>query len=360
MNTGEAGRARMARLFREQAQGCARLGSPMYADLLQRAGDDIDAGGVLADVLSGHEEDYGPSALALRLAGAVHRIVLEGRESGLAAFFPSADGRYDGARAWPEFTAALQRHRVRIRELLQTPPQTNEVGRSAILVGALLQLSASYQLPIRLLEFGASAGLNMLVDAYCYDLAPDVVVGDPGSPVVLSRPWAEPRGAWPPTDAGFHVTERLGCDPNPADPLSHEDQLRLMSYVWPDQVERIARLRAAFDVAASVPPTVEQERAIYFIARELAEPRPGVLTVVWHSVVWQYIDADERAAIVDVLQAAGATATPDAPIAHVAFEPVRPTPDRKFAFLGTLQVWPGDGEHVIAEGQGHGPPVVWR
>ena len=68
----------MSEQFRKQAQACGNLGSPMYAELLGLVADDIDAEGVTATVLAGHEDDPGPSALALRLAGSVHRLVLEG------------------------------------------------------------------------------------------------------------------------------------------------------------------------------------------------------------------------------------------------------------------------------------------
>ena len=65
-------------LFRQQARACRHLGSPMYDVLLTRLADDLAAGGPTAAVLRGHEHDPGPSALALRLAGAVHRLVLDG------------------------------------------------------------------------------------------------------------------------------------------------------------------------------------------------------------------------------------------------------------------------------------------
>jgi len=60
--------------FREQARGCGNLGSGMYDELLRRVADDLDAGGPTVAVLAGHEDDPGPSALALRLAGSVHRL----------------------------------------------------------------------------------------------------------------------------------------------------------------------------------------------------------------------------------------------------------------------------------------------
>src|SRR5437763_1692936 len=104
----------MARLFREQGDGCARLGSPLYAELLRLCGDDIEGGGVLADVLAGHEEDPGPSALALRLVGAVHRIVLSGRAPELAPYYPSVGGTADATAAWPAFrdVVAANKHDI--------------------------------------------------------------------------------------------------------------------------------------------------------------------------------------------------------------------------------------------------------
>jgi hypothetical protein len=356
----ETGRARMARLFREQAEGCGRLGSPLYAGLLARAGDDIDRGGVVAKALAGHEADSGPSALALRLAGAVHRLVLTGRAPELAEYYPSVGGVADADAAWRAFRHVVADRPDEIRALLASPPQTNEVGRSTILIGALLTLAATFHLPVRLLEFGASAGLNLRADAFRYELAPDVVIGDPASSVVLHRPWAEPAAVWPPTSAPLRIVERRGCDPDPADPLTRDGQLRLTSYVWPDQVERLARLRGAFDVAARVPAVVERAGAAEFLARRLADAPAGVVTVVWHSVVWQYVGADERADVLEQLQRAGARATAGQPLAHVSFEPVRPTPDRRYAFHGSMTVWPGGEERLIADGQGHGPPVTWH
>ena len=86
---------RMVALVREQAESCAALGSPLYAFLLQRVADDIEAGGPAYDVLRGHEDDPGPSALALRLMGGVHRLVLEGRAPALALTYPSVGGSGD-------------------------------------------------------------------------------------------------------------------------------------------------------------------------------------------------------------------------------------------------------------------------
>jgi hypothetical protein len=158
---------------------------------------------------------------------------------------------------------------------------------------------------------------------------------------------------------GVEIAERSGCDADPVE-LSPSGELRLLSYVWADQADRLDRLRNAFSIAMQTGVVVERATAVEFLWRQLSDPHPGVITVVWHSVVWQYLDKEEREKVLALLTDAGSRTSADAPLAHVAFEPVRPTPDRRYAFLASERVWPGRFEHVIAEGQGHGPPVVWH
>src|SRR5918912_144519 len=86
-------RSRIARRLRRQADSCRPLGSPLYAGLLERAAADAEAGGVVAHVLEGRDLDPAGSALAFRLMGAVHRLVLEGKAPTLARHFPTAGGR---------------------------------------------------------------------------------------------------------------------------------------------------------------------------------------------------------------------------------------------------------------------------
>ncbi|TDC71351.1 DUF2332 domain-containing protein [Actinomadura sp. GC306] len=327
-----------------QARGCAELGSPMYAELLARAAD--DPGGAVAGVLDGRPEP----ASVLRMLGTVHRLVLEGRAPDLAAHYPTAGGTADPLAAWPAFRAVLAEHAAEIREGLGDPPQTNEVGRASPLVGGLLSVAAATGLPVRLLELGASAGLNLRADHFRFRHGSGAY--GPESPVVLEDAW---RGL-PPVDAPLAIAERLGCDPSPLDPAAPDAQRLLLSYVWPDQAARVERLRAAFEVAARVPATVVRAGAADFLA-DLA-PEPGVATVVWHSTMWAYLGEDEAARLRGHVERAGAAATPDAPVAHLSFE--GRVPSRLDATqVVTLRLWPDGGETVLGQGPAHGLPLTW-
>lgn len=348
-------RARMARHIRKQGEGCANLGSPLYAELLRRLADDVESGGPGAEVLDGHEEDPGPSALALRLMGAVHRLVLEGSAPGLAVHYPSVGGDGDPAGAWTALRAVLGRHKDELRGLLDQPPQTNEVGRAAALIGGLAHVVDRWPHPVRLFEIGASAGLNLRADHFRVELTDGRGFGPPDSPVVLRDAW---RGRIPPLGGRVDVVERAGCDTAPLDPTTADGRLRLTSYVWPDQIARLERLRGALDVAARVPATVDQRPAAEFVDR--IELVPGATTVLWHSVMWQYLDRAEQAAVAARLDALGATATDESPLAHLALEPRRRTPDSDHEFLLVMRTWPAGEERILCTAAGHGPPIVWE
>jgi hypothetical protein len=343
--------------LRAQAEQCTRHGSPLTGVLLHGAAADYDRRGPTYDLMSPLADDPSGTVPSLRLAGALHRLVLQRRAPELALYYPSVGGTGAAAEAWPVARRTIAEHLEDLREAVRRPVQTNEVGRSAALYGGLLHLAASTGLPVRLLEIGASAGLNLLVDRFAYDVADGVVLGDPTSPVVLHRPWS---GNLPPYDIAPHVVERAGCDPSPLNPGSDEDRLTLTSYVWADQLARFERLRGALALAAEHGVAVERLPASDFLARELRSARDGVVTVVWHSVVWQYLTKPERAAVDQLVAAAGAAATERAPLAHLRLEPARVVGTGDFGFHVTLTTWPGGQVRLLAEAEGHGPPVLWQ
>ena len=352
---GDAGASRMVARVRQQAEACGRLGSPLYLFLLNRVADDVEAGGPAADLLRGHENDSGPSGLALRLMGGAHRLVLERRAPALALTYPSVGGTGDPDAAWAALRDVLVEHHDELRAAMGSPPQTNEVGRSSALVGGLLHVLAQDDRPLRLVEIGASGGLNLRADRFRFELADGRSVGPAGSPVVLRDPW---RGRLPPLRDELPVVERLGCDVAPLDPTTTEGRLGLTSYVWPDQRERLERLRGAIDLAATVPATVERAGAADYLDR--LELRPGTTSVVWHSVMWQYLDADEQARAAARLDELGRASSGSAGFAHLSLVPRRPAPGQPHEFLVVLRTWPDGSDRVLGASSPHGPVTTWE
>ena len=339
---------------RAQALHCRRAGRPLMAAVLDGAAGDLEAGGPTAALLGPHVDDPVGSLPALRLAAALHRMVLERQAPALAVHYPSVGGTL--GEVWPVARDVIGENLDRLSELMLRSVQTNEVGRSTALLGGLLHAVQDTGLPVRLLEVGASAGLNLHVDRFAHVLGNGAVLGDPTSPVQLIDPWT---GELPPYDVPLEIVERRGCDPAPLDPTTAADRLTLTSCVWGDQVVRFERLRGALLVAAARPLTVEASPASAFLERELADLHDGVVTVVWHSVVRQYLGRTERERVAALIAAAGARATSRAPLVHLALEPAR-LEDATIEFQVRLSTWPGGQERVLADCEGHGPPVHWR
>jgi hypothetical protein len=343
------GRAHVAALLREQAGWCRRLGSTLYATLLDAATDDVVGSGPTWDVLRGHEADAPGSALALRFLGAVHRLVLDGRAPALASYYPSAGGSAGADGAWAAFRDVLAQPGDALRPLVDRPVQTNEVGRSAALLAGFLDVARNGGLPLRLLEIGASAGLNLRWDHFRYE-APGWTWGDPASPVRLTDVFSHAA----PLPAGtVRVAARLGCDRAPLDPTTDDGLLTLRSYVWPDQLRRHELLRGAVAVARRVPASVDRADAPEWLARHLAHPTPGHATVVYHSIFWQYVPPEGQRALRETLIDAGGRASSDAPLAWVRLEPA----GKDGPFVVRMTAWPGGADRQIAVVSPHGPPV---
>ena len=338
-----------------QAKACAALGSPMYAGLLDRLAEDIEAGGPTAMVLRGHEDDTGPSALALRLLGSVHRLVLERRAGALGAFYPSVGGTWDLEAGATAFGALLEREPDAVREWLDRVPQTNEVGRATALMGGLLHLSETARLPVRLFEIGSAGGLNLLVDRFGYVDDSGTVFGDTSSPVRLEPAWrGEQLTPWP----ELRMDERVGSDLLPLDAGTTEGRLALTAYVWPDQADRLERLRGALSLAQLAPPDVRRQGAGDFV--EDIELREGATTVVWHSVMWQYLPRDEQATAAAGIEKLGQQANEGKPFVHLLFEPLRRTPESDHEFLVVMTSWPGGERRILGRAAPHGIPVTWE
>jgi hypothetical protein len=339
--------------LRSQGRFCGASGSTMYDELFDLVASDVEAGGVFATILSGHEDDSARDAVPLRLLGGLHRLVLDGRAPALRRWYPSAGGTWDAGAAWPEILVAAADHTDSLRAALGQPPQTNEVGRSAALIGGLLRINRGFDFPIRLFEIGSSAGLNLRADHYHYRHAGGQW-GPVDSPVTIDDVW---HGRLPPAGP-VRIVERHGYDIAPIDVTRADGEMTVLSYVWPDQDARLDRLRGAIAVARNVPARLVRRTAADAVAGlTLAD---GALTVLWHSITWQYLSDDERNAIRDSVNALGAQATARSPFAHLTLEPARDRPGTPIMFLVRARIWPGGELEILGQCHPHGPPVNWQ
>lgn len=340
----------LADRFRRHAESLVRVGrSPLYVRLMGAAADDIDRGGPVARLFAGIPAPPG-SVPQLRLMGALHYLVLSGQSPELAAFYPSAGGEEPVEGVWSVALAAIDDHFDQIRHRLRRTVQTNEPGRSAVLFAGLLWLTDRHRRPIRLLEVGASAGLNLLADRYAY-VVDGRELGDPASPLRFEQPWAPA----PPIDldgvaARLRITARAGCDPSPLDPTRPDDQITLLSYIWPDELHRIDRMRAALSVAAEDPVLVTAGRGSEWLPGVLAAGGDGELTVVWHSVMRQYVEPGEWDAIERALDG-----RPD--VVRLSMEPAF---DQRARMQLTVHDPAGAPARLLADCDDHGLPIRWE
>lgn len=336
--------------FREQSRFCAEYGSPFTAELISRLADDIEAGGPAQVLVAQWPGNPRADALSLRMAGALHAAALTGRDARLAASYPPARTNWSMEETWPLARAFLERETAWVSEFMRSPPQTNETRRSIALLLAFLTFARQWPGPIDMLEIGASAGLNLNWDRFSYRTR-HWSWGEPG-PVLIDTDW---QGPAPPIEVRPDIRSRAACDLNPLDIRDEAARLRLRSYIWPDQADRLARFDGAVALALQHDVRVERADAAEWLERKLHGRATDAATIVYHSVFLQYPPPDVRAAIVKVIRDAGAAASKHAPLAWVRLEPEGVTDGKRDStrFVIDLTVWPGGERRILGYTDGH-------
>lgn len=336
--------------FLRQASACDDLGSPFTARLCRIAGTRLNGDTAVGQrILEWQGDPTGlGDALALRLAGALHALVRAGRNPALAAVYPPHAIDDDGL--WTAVETTLRRDEVFLLDWLRSPPQTNEVRRSAALLPGFLTLGAMFDKPLVLSEVGASAGLNLHWDHYGYRLGE--VSWGPASSVTLTPEWQGP----PPPLAQLTIADRAGCDLKPLDPSSPGDRERLMAYIWADQQERLERTGHALEIAAASAIRVERADAVDWLEQRFSKVHEGCVHVVYHSIAWQYLPGPLKERGEALIRNAGARATVTAPLARLQME-ADGKPDG--AAL-VLELWPLGTRHEIGRADFHGRWVKWQ
>jgi hypothetical protein len=334
--------------FCEQARLCRTVGSPFTAEVLETLAQTLDFETETGRTLLAWPGDPMRDALPLRIAGGLKALAQANEDADLSALYAARTG--DCAAV---VSRVVQQWDAWLLPWLESAPQTNEVGRSGVLWPGMMEIAHRFGPRVELLELGASAGLNLNLDRYGYNLG-GVHAGDDQALVQLAPVWSGPS----PRFAKIDVVERRGVDLNPLDVSNPDIAARLLAYVWPDQPERLARIAAAIAVAHHHPPQVERGDGANWIERALAEPQEaGVTRVVYHSIALQYFPQAARERVITAIRQAGEKASADRPLAWLSMEFSAHVTTH--AVL-SLQCWPGTGSReTLAHVHPHGAALTW-
>ena len=333
-----------------QAEHAAKAGAPNTARVIRAELAILDTDTGLARRMSNWAGLSLEDAMPLRVAGGLHWLVLSGADRGLEPVY--AGLTTDQATIDAIVAGLATQYDAPLMAWLDSPPQTNEAGRSASFMAALLWLSQRLGPKFEMNEIGASAGVNTMMERYRYDLG-GVEVGPADSPMRLKPEWRGP----PPPRGEVEIVAIRGCDTAPVGLADPAEALRLKAYVWPDALDRMGRIDASAALAGQSPPLIERKDAGTFVEERLEAPQePGVTRVLYHSIVWQYLPEATRRSITAAIEQAGTRATADKPLAWVRLETNRET----FRHELTVRFWPGGDEPaLLAEAHPHGAWVEW-
>lgn len=348
MNTRGPGAVMTA--FANQVAYCEHAGAPITARVVAGIAMVLGSGAqsrLLTRIRSWQGAPLA-DALPLRVAGGLHALYLSDAAPQLAPLY-----RGEPAEDAAIIAAVMAGHETALLPWLDGPPQTNEAGRSANFVAAMLWL-ADRGLPGRFqcLEIGSSAGINLMLDRYAYDLG-GVRVGPQDAVMHFAPRW---HGAAPPARS-IAIASTKGCDVAPVDLTDPAGALRLRAYIWPEHTVRFARLDAAIRAARERMPDLVCMDAAGFVEAELDRPQPpGTTRMLMHSIVWQYVPPAQQHRVRAAMAAAADRATAERPLAWVMVESDRTVHRHKLM----VRCWPGTGEEVqLAWSHPHGADIEW-
>jgi hypothetical protein len=280
------------------------------------------------------------------MASGLHALVLTGQDAGLINAYPP--NAVSDAELTKAVTQSLSVHEDFMCNWITSPPQTNEVRRSAVLIAGTHALVARTGVDaVHLSELGASAGLNLMFDRFALT-AGDTHLGPKDAALTLSPAWTGPS----PVSAPFRVSDRRGVDLNPLNPHNPDHALRLRAYLWPDQAHRLTLTDAAI---AAYDAQVDRADAIDWLEHRLAVPHPGAMHLIFHTVAWQYFPPAAQAKGTSLIETAGAQATPDAPLAWLRMEADTQTRGASVS----ARFWPGDHHIPLGRADFHGRWLDW-
>lgn len=328
---------------------CAQLGSPLYAEIFQEMAADLNDNGVTARISEHLTIRPLRDAAPLRIAGAIHRLALTGKAPSIARHFPSTGGT-PGPTLIADYLEALATFRSDVDEGLSRSVQTNEVGRTTMLVTGMSFFARAVNISAtHLREIGSSCGLNLQVDNYFFDTSHSQCGSSDALVRFDEKAWGTPV---PDISRSPSLLSRRGCDIAPLDAHNINDQFTLLSFVWPDQFERFTRLRNAMNnaCASSTYVSPDQQDAAEWIHQQFENISFDEPVLIFHSIVWQYLSQETKKAFREAVEVFSAERK--APTGWLRMEPAGPVAELR------IDIWQGTqkthSDQVLAESSYHG------
>jgi hypothetical protein len=163
--------------FEKQIGYCRLTGSELTARVLEAVLANLDHNTRTGARILDWPGDPMVDALKLRIAGGLNALARSGQDAELTSLYAAREGDFQDVigrvlTQWDDW----------LYPWLDNAPQTNEVARSGVLFPGMLEIARRFGPKLEILELGASGGLNLNMDRFCYDLG-SVAAGDPQSPV---------------------------------------------------------------------------------------------------------------------------------------------------------------------------------
>jgi hypothetical protein len=313
-----------------RAWGRHTHGSPLYLHLVEVIADDPDLMRVVGRI------QHLPQANLL--FGAVQLMLMAGRGPELAAYYRSlVDDPLPVTDSGPAFRRFVLENEEEIVGIGNTRyTQTNECRRCAVLLPLVMMAPFDR---FHLIDVGTSAGLNLGLDRYHYRFG-DLAWG-PESKVLLTT---ESRGATPRLH-DIAVMSRIGLDLSPIDAGDQESRLWLDALIWPEHVERRARLRAALQVMAAVEVEMVPGDALVTLPQTLAGLPKADPAIVVNSFTLIQFSPEQR----DQLEEIAAAARAQRPVFRASMEALDKNDD-----WARLVIDDGSGPRQVGEAHPHG------
>jgi hypothetical protein len=294
-----------------------------------------------------------PLEASLLLMAGMHRQVLvkaDGTEK-LRQYYPSVGGslQYSDPDFIPLFLEAMEICKEKLATIIRDETvQTNETQRGLFWLAPTIAAGLKH---IHLVDLGASAGLNLVADQRRYTwtdgeasesfgLAPSnqfICRVAPRLPNFLERDHPVPM-----------IVSRTGCDLNPFRLETYEDRAKLESFIWPDQIQRLARLDEGIAAHRSV--SLHQQISIH--KANLPHDLPRFLNllhfqdeypvVIYNTYMTTYLD-DHGRAMRDYIDRW--SKQQKRAVFWIQSEPEEGAPVKHHWCAWTVDLWEGDEKH---------------